>query len=122
VKIIKKVLKSIIALSALVPVITISSGLSYKASKEVFLSGDYFPVDIQLLTLLFLLSSLSNVIMGLALEVIKIIALLCDIDAQDTHWTSKSQLKCQQYYVQCVKSKPGTSSDNLTKCIEDRKL
>jgi len=63
-------------------------------------------------------------------EILATIALLCQVStglSSDTSWTKameevdKYQVKCQKYYISCIKSKVGDWSDRLWSCAKGRK-
>lgn len=50
------------------------------------------------------------------IETILAIAMLCSVNYEYIKVTDEYQLKCQQYYVKCVKEK------KLEQCVLDRKV
>lgn len=56
------------------------------------------------------------------MEIIKTIALLCQLKTQKVDIIEKKQLKCQQYYMDCLNSPLNYSYKSLSNCIKKRKL
>ena len=57
------------------------------------------------------------------MEIIKTIALLCQLKiSQKVDIIEKKQLKCQQYYMNCLDNPLNYNYKNLSNCIKKRKL
>ena len=58
------------------------------------------------------------------LEVLSVIALLCQINpgVQAVKPVEQTQLACQKYYVKCVSESPGMYDDRVKNCIIKREV
>jgi hypothetical protein len=59
------------------------------------------------------------------MEFFQTVALLCQLAGSRTQWIEERQLKCQQYYLQCVAEKQKQSFkirfNALKECIMEKK-
>lgn len=56
------------------------------------------------------------------MEILKTIAILCQLNGWDAHASVKVQLDCQKYYLKCLGTEINSNYKTLSKCVLERKL
>jgi hypothetical protein len=56
------------------------------------------------------------------MEMLRTIALLCQLNGQGDWAATIEQLKCQQYYIKCLNTEINSNYKTLSKCVLERKL
>jgi hypothetical protein len=56
------------------------------------------------------------------MEILKTIALLCQLNGAAAAYAEEAQLKCQQYYIKCLNGESLGAYKDLSKCVAQKKL